>query len=622
MNSIKKRLASIGLATLSFTGINLANADHFPKEIVIIGDSLSDSGNSRPSAYGSIFNPTARYTPITDGVPWPVVLAEKLETQQLLPYVQGGSNYAYVGSLTSGSFPLFPNPSLTEQEQTLLSPKTNRHSPVFIFGGANDIFFPLVQDPGIDAAINIGNILDDLHHKHYKTLIVLNLPDVGKIPSAGSSAEKYTKESLNFNSTILEILKEKDYPVLEVDLFSVFEKLIADPEAFGLSNSTGTPSLTPFLQGQPTAGFVFWYDGTHPTQATHRLIADYVLSIINAAGCYATLAEVPFGMLREQRTDIHQQLSPMQPLHEKYAIYPFVSGNYAPLLLPPLSDSCEGNDAHGGNVCAGLTCRIGDAWTIGAAGTYSTLFSKCHAEKNKCEFDLDSGILSLFIGFSRKHGYLNGIFNVAWLDYDKIKRKFVTGPYVNRTHADTNGKDYDAELYGAYYIWTFPHLKTGPLFDMNYQRVLVEGYKEKGADFGNLKYLDQGNTIFATGLGWDLLLEYDVSGVGFLTDFFLAANRQWLAKEHHIHFGEVSLPETYGSWPVRSHRNTYASGGVDLSIFLKSGPVFSLGYSFNIGTFDMSEQFITAGFTFPLGKRQEPAKKEKPYRRYWAPKTA
>lgn len=583
-------------------GSPLIFADHFPQEIIIIGDSLSDAGNSRPSFFVYNANPFERYVPATDGNPWPVFLADKLGASPLGPSSSGGTDYAYIGALTKGSFFIFPNPSLTQQVQSLPS-NTNRNFPIFVFGGANDIFFdPSSPLPGDIAAINIGNILDTLHGQRYKTLIVLTLPDIGKIPSAGASAAAWSANALLFNTTLQQELKHKDYPVVAIDLFTVFNLLLADPESFGLNNSTSFPDPTP-LSGQPPAGFVFFYDGTHPSEATHKLIADYVFSILNGAECYATLADVPFGVLREQRTQIHQQLDPMQPLHEKFLLYPFISGDYSPLLLPPLSDSCGGNEISGGDISLGFTDRISDSWTVGAAGSYARTTSECHTQKNQCRFDLNTGILSLFAGFNKKRGYINGIFNVAWLGYDKIKRKFNVGPRVNSTHGSTSGIDYDAELYGSYFIWAYPSFKTGPLLEMNFQRVFVDGYKESGAAFGNIKYHDQNNTIFATGLGWEVCSKFTFHGIGFTTDLFVTANRQWLGKNRQIHFNEVTLPDTNGAWPVRYHRNTYASGGINFAALFKSRLVASLGYTFNIGTFGMSEQVITAGLTMPVGKK-------------------
>lgn len=591
-----------------------ANA-HYPHEIVVIGDSLSDSGNSRPASEPTLL-PTL-FSPATNGTTWPVFLTQDLGAARLNPSTQGGTNFAYVGALTSGSLPAFPNPTLTEQAQSLPS-NLNKNTPIFLWGGANDIIFNPVlpsplPSPGASGAMDIGNILDFLHGENYKTLIVLNLGDLGQSPGLQILSMEdpinyppgyFTSNSLAFNSTLIQVLAQRNYPVIAIDLYSLFVQVIADPQLFGLNNSTSRPDQT-VGTGTNAAGYVFYYDGVHPTQASHELISDYVFSILSATECYATLAEVPFGVLREQRTNIHQQMAPMQPDHEKYLVYPFISGNYSPLLLPALSDLCEDHEISGGDICVGFTDRVGDAWTVGIAGTYSRNSSSCHEGANKCRFDLNAGILSIFGSFDRKHGYVNGIFNVGWLGYESIKRRFAIGPYISHTGGKTHGIDYDAELYGAYYIWSYATLRTGPLVDFNYQRVLIKGYTESGALIGNISYRGQGNTLFSSGLGWEARLDYTVGTTELVTDLFLTANRQWLEQKRRIHFNEASLPGTHGAWPIHKNANTFASAGFNLSALFSNRLIGSFGYTFNMGSHHMSEQLLTASLTMPIGSKKE-----------------
>ncbi len=579
-----------------------ANA-HYPHEIVVLGDSLSDSGNSRP-ADESLLGVPNLFSPATNGTTWPVLLAQDLGAARLNPSTQGGTNFAYVGALTSGYLAVFPNPTLTQQAQSLPS-TINKNSPIFIWGGANDLIFEFM-DPSIgeEGAMDISNILDYLHGQNYKTFIVLNLPDLGKSPGLALISPLLTADSLAFNSTLQQELAQKNYPVIAIDLYSLFEQVIADPQAFGLNNSTSKPDPTAG-SGTNTSGYVFWYDGVHPTEASHELLSDYVFSILSAAECYATLAEIPFGVLREQRTNIHQQMAPMQPDHEKYLVYPFISGNYSPLLLPALSDRCEDHNVSGGDICVGFTDRVGDAWTVGIAGTYSRNSSTCHEGGNKCRFDLNAGILSIFGSFDRKHGYVNGIFNIGWLGYESIKRRFAIGPYISHTGGKTHGIDYDAELYGAYYIWSYATLRTGPLVEFNYQRVLIKGYTESGAAFGNISYRGQGNTLLSSGLGWEARLDYTVGTTELVTDLFLTANRQWLEQKRRIHFNEASLPGTHGAWPISKNANTFASAGFNLSALFSNRLIGSFGYTFNMGNHNMSEQLLTASLTMPIGTKKE-----------------
>jgi len=199
-------------------------AEHFPKEIIVIGDSLSDSGNSRPAP--NLDPPFYRTSPVTSGTTWAVFLASHFGADTLNPSSQGGTNYAYVGALTEGSFFFFENPSLKKQSNTV--PLSKKSDPVFVFGGANDIFFDpsTITNPGADAARNILDILKTFHSRDFETLIAFTLPDLGLIPSAGSLASDYTTESMNFNTTLTNGLQELHFPVFEVDLTTLFNEII------------------------------------------------------------------------------------------------------------------------------------------------------------------------------------------------------------------------------------------------------------------------------------------------------------------------------------------------------------------------------------------------------------
>lgn len=587
----------LGLALISLGCFINLDAHKFPKQLVIIGDSLSDQGNSSP-IIGSQLPPTPiRYIPITDGVPWNVYLAQKLGAEQLLPYVQGGTNYAYAGALTNA--PLI-NPSL-QQQVGFIPPSLNRQrAAAFVWGGANDIFFlPPSPTVGITAGINVANIAKELVDQGFKSVVAFNLPDLGRIPSAllegPPTTTVYTAESNAFNASLIAQATLNNSPVFILDIHALFESVIQDPQRYGLNNVTEAPALT-----ETTAGFAFWYDGTHPTEATHRLVSDYAFAQLSAPGFFASLAEVPTGMLRAQRAVIHQQMFPVQPKSCDSKLCFFLGGSYMPLLFSPMDSFCNKDDATGGNLEAGFTYQMGREWTFGVAGSYLSNDFECLEYNNSYKYNPQAGVLSLFFDFSKSQGYINGIFNVAWIDYGTITRRFYIGPSLNIARGQTHGIDYDNELYGAYFVFTDRNFQTGPFASINYQHIHVNGYSESGSVFGNLTFRDQNNSILTTGLGWEGRFKADIGLMCLTADASLAANRQWLNRNDNIFFQETSQLGVFGFWYIERSHSNYVSGEANVTGTFKSGSSVSLGYNFNVGSGTMSEHIISLSANYPL----------------------
>jgi phospholipase/lecithinase/hemolysin len=73
-------------------------------------------------------------------------------------------------------------------------------------------------------------------------------------------------------------------PGIEIVLFDAHQKLddiVGNPAGFGLTNVTTaciTPSVAPFVCRTPDT-FLFW-DGIHPTQAVHTILAQEAWQLV------------------------------------------------------------------------------------------------------------------------------------------------------------------------------------------------------------------------------------------------------------------------------------------------------------------------------------------------------
>jgi phospholipase/lecithinase/hemolysin len=298
--------------------------------LIVFGDSLLDNGNAR------IYNETTGglglslgYVVPTDLTlpPYPPgsnqytapggknaveVLAQRLGLPPLLASKNGGNNFATGGATTgflnfAGDGALVPNPSpfpgvppgtpffpglasigiRTEVAQfaaRLAGAPADAGALYVLWGGANDIFLnaalSLPQDP-VASVSNLAATIGDLYALGARTLLVPNLPDLGKAPqfNADPAAPAVTALTLAFNSLLAGALStlESSLPGLDVipfDTFDAFDDLLANAASFGITNTTDACFVLIVLGNLcDPASFIFW-DKDHPTPLVHEILGN------------------------------------------------------------------------------------------------------------------------------------------------------------------------------------------------------------------------------------------------------------------------------------------------------------------------------------------------------------
>lgn len=151
---------------------------------------------------------------------------------------------------------------------------------------------PDANDIIADGVGGIATQIAILYARGARNFLVWNSPDLGLTPALlaldqvfpGSAAgATFVADTFNFH---LEgaLLQLDGLPGIHITRFDVFTKLheiVAQPEAFGLSNVTSaciTPQSAPFHCPDPDKYF-FW-DGIHPTRAAHGIIAHEVAATL------------------------------------------------------------------------------------------------------------------------------------------------------------------------------------------------------------------------------------------------------------------------------------------------------------------------------------------------------
>jgi phospholipase/lecithinase/hemolysin len=281
-------------------------------EIVVFGDSLSDSGNNAivfgnnrtpvPPANPADIIPTFPYASgrYTNGPVWVEGLADR-RGESLAPSLDGGTNFAFGGARTGSLGPVLSF-SVLNQVRSFLALSGDvapRAATYIVQGGGNDardIAAGLVSPAlGVPAfAANMTAAVGELQAAGARNIIVMNVPDIGKTPAALASgpaaAAQASELAALMNESLDMALDGLPGPanVQVLDVFALMNEVFADPAAFGFADTTSMCVLTPACLADPSK-FFFW-DGIHPSAAAHLLLAEQAMVLaVPEPGIYAML---------------------------------------------------------------------------------------------------------------------------------------------------------------------------------------------------------------------------------------------------------------------------------------------------------------------------------------------
>ncbi|MBN3922463.1 SGNH/GDSL hydrolase family protein [Nostoc sp. NMS4] len=268
--------------------------------IYVFGDSLSDTGNVFNATNGIVPpSPTYYDGRFSNGPIWVDYLASDLGLTLNLK-----NNFAFGGATTgTENIGLSSLPGLQQQVNSFVSAnKTADPNALYIiWAGANDyLSYFFNGDPNPSNTVeNLSAALTSLAADGARDIMVVNLPDLGKLPFANFDSQRsnlFNTFSSTHNSILNTTLKSlsqelsPDINIIELDVNSLFDRIIANPEEFGFTNVTNSCiskdlSVVPIdvpTQQQVLCNpeeFLFW-DEIHPTTTTHKLIGELAFSTL------------------------------------------------------------------------------------------------------------------------------------------------------------------------------------------------------------------------------------------------------------------------------------------------------------------------------------------------------
>jgi phospholipase/lecithinase/hemolysin len=316
---MKKELLTAGFVFFSLTLPLKASAAAF-SQFNVFGDSLSDTGN--------IFNITqiSPTGPIPPSPPYfqgrfsnnkiwvdyfgdAIGLTPTLSTNLGSTVPTQGVNFAFGGSKSGQDNAFTPGaPGVKAQVDTFLATnqKVDANGLYAVWGGGNDYLF--TQNPNVGEIItNISSSVGSLAQAGAKNILVFNLPDLGKTPIAlGSVNEPLLTAATNAHNTALAASLaqlSKNIPgvnIIPVDINTLFNRAIANPEEFGFKDTTTSCviyriEINQVLKTCNNPNDFLFFDQVHPTTNAHKLVAEAALAAITSKS--VPEPSITFGLL-------------------------------------------------------------------------------------------------------------------------------------------------------------------------------------------------------------------------------------------------------------------------------------------------------------------------------------
>lgn len=289
-----------------------------PSQIIVFGDSLSDTGNgfefvrtsSTPPDYGmtQLLIPNAPYARgghhLTNGATWIELLARPLGLAgSVQPAFTGESPNAMNFAIgTARARDDGTNPSLAFEVAAFLQ-KTGFDAPsdalYVIEIGANDVRDAAATGDPVqgalilqEAATAIASAIQTLYEAGARNFLIWTVPDAGLTPLArfleplipgtiaGASLATTTFNAA-LSSALAPLAGLPNITLVPFRADLLVNTIVTAPGAFGLTNVTDAcvmPTVAPFFCQAPDE-YLFW-DGIHPTAAVHAIVARAVETLL------------------------------------------------------------------------------------------------------------------------------------------------------------------------------------------------------------------------------------------------------------------------------------------------------------------------------------------------------
>lgn len=489
-------LAAAAAALLATTA--LVSTAEAQQRWITFGDSLSDNGNLFAASGGT--QPPAPYVNgrFSNGPVWVELLAGPQAgwTGGLTP--AGSVNFAFGGSRTDAIATPGPGTATQVGAFFLGGGTIGANDIVTMWAGANDIFqaiaVPANQNTtamgtvATTAATNVAAQVGQLAAAGARTIIVMNLPDLGGAPQFNTSpASPLASFTVGQYNTVLSAglanvaAANPNTRILQVNAAALFSVVQANAAAFGFTNVTQQCLTAVACVTGTTAQqnqYLFW-DGVHPTAAAHAIVARAATAYLNApnrALAAAAITEIGVADRRSATYNALERLGDYKAVAGKTDIYISVIGDQGEFGA---RGAAPGYSYGAGGLQIGVLRHLTNEFTLGGAFSAKTGRATSSGAGDKVEMNPTSFTLDMVARWTSGSGlFVQGAVGSSITRISEFERKLNIGSLTNKGETVSYGASAVAQVGYAIGMGAF---SLTPSVKLGYLSSNTRGFRESGA---------------------------------------------------------------------------------------------------------------------------------------------
>jgi len=265
-----------------------------------------------------------------------------------------------------------------------------------------------------------------------------------------------------------------------VDSYSLFQEMINDPLTYGFDNI-----LVPKCQigvGAPycNSSHPSWHDGQtylfsdwfHPSPEAHKIIAQYISSLINAPLMITQLAKPMQSLMLGQNSFLMSQLGFFRQNRLNNSKY-HVFGGYQDNLITTGSSSKQSM----GRSNLGVIIEANDYLSVGGALSMGSKNSVRLGPQLQTRYT--DRIMSLHGQLLLGNSWFSTQVSVGDIKFNDISRTITLGKATRKERAASKGNHFSSSINGGYDFTLGKNFLHGPALSVLYRKGKVNGFVEK-----------------------------------------------------------------------------------------------------------------------------------------------